>query len=84
LKRRPSVLIYMRILEEVRREPRGPTRLAQAVNLSYDKFVPFLQTLVAKGLLKGEESEGREVYSITAEGIQTFLHWEMVWEKIRP
>jgi predicted transcriptional regulator len=84
LKRRPSILIWMRILEEVRQEARGPTRLAQSVNLSFDKCVPYLQTLEQKGLLKRESREGREVYAITPDGIQVFLDWEKVWEKIKP
>jgi predicted transcriptional regulator len=84
LKRRPNIVIFMRILEEVRREPRGPTRLAQAVNLSYDKFVPYLQTMERKGLVKKENAEGRDIYSMTQEGIQVFFNWEKVWEVIRP
>lgn len=84
MKRRPGVLIYMRILEELRREPRGPTRLAQSVNLSYDKFVPFLQDLERKGLVTNGNQEGRQLYSITQDGIDTFLNWEKVWEKTKP
>jgi len=74
----------MRVLEELREEPRGPTRLAQAVNLSFDKCVPYIQRLERKGLIIKETKEGREVYSITQGGIDTFLNWERVWEKIKP
>ena len=49
MKRRPSILIYMRILELLREEPRGPTRLAQSVNLAYDKCAPYLQALEVRG-----------------------------------
>lgn len=84
LKRRSDILIKMQILEEVRREPRGPTRLAQAVNLSFDKCVPYLQSLEAKGFITKGSTEGREVYQITPAGIDTFLEWEKLWEKLKP
>jgi predicted transcriptional regulator len=70
----------MRILEEVRREPRGPTRLAQSVNLSFDKCAPYLQSLEQKGLIAKGNSEGREVYSVTQAGIDAFLAWQRFWE----
>lgn len=84
MKRRSDILIKMRVLEEVRREPRGPTRLAQAVNLSFDKCAPYLQSLEQKGFIAKGSSEGRDVYLITQAGIDTFLEWERLWEKPRP
>lgn len=77
-------MILMRILEELRREPRGPTKLAQAVNLSFDKCAPYLQILETRVLIRSEQAGGRQLYSITQEGIDTFLNWEKVWEKLKP
>ncbi len=84
MKRRSDIVIKMQILEAVRREPRGPTRLAQAVNLSFDKCVPYLQSLEQKGFLTRETREGRDVYQITQSGIDAFLEWEKLWEKLGP
>ena len=84
MKRRPSILIYMRILELLREEPRGPTRLAQGVNLAYDKCAPYLQTLEAKGLVKKEPREGRDVFAVTQDGLQVYMDWQKVWEKLKP
>jgi predicted transcriptional regulator len=72
----------MRILEELRREPRGPTRLAQAVNLSYDKCVPLLLRLERNGQIIADGEE-RQTYSTTPAGNETFNHWEKVWESVR-
>ena len=84
MKRRPSILIYMRILELLREGPRGPTRLAQGVNLAYDKCAPYWQALEGKGLVKRESREGKEVFAVTQEGIQVYLDWQKVWEKLKP
>jgi predicted transcriptional regulator len=84
LKRRPSILIYMRILELLRDEPRGPTRLAQSVGFPYDKFLPFLQVVTTKGLVRKETSGTRDTYYITEEGRQVFMDWQKVWEKLKP
>jgi predicted transcriptional regulator len=74
----------MQVLEQVRREPRGPTRLAQSVNLSFDKCMPYLRSLEQKGLIAKGASEGRDVYMITQVGVDTFLEWERLWEKLKP
>ncbi|MDG7009037.1 MAG: hypothetical protein JRN06_12565 [Nitrososphaerota archaeon] len=79
-----KVVIMMQVLEQVRREPRGPTRLAQSVNLSFDKCVPYLQSLEQKGFITKGASEGRDVYAITQAGIDALLEWERLWEKLKP
>ncbi|MDG7020267.1 MAG: hypothetical protein JRN16_07350 [Nitrososphaerota archaeon] len=84
MKRRSDIVIMMQVLEQVRREPRGPTRLAQSVNLSFDKCMPYLQSLEQKGFIAKGASEGRDVYMITQAGVDTFLEWERLWEKLKP
>jgi len=84
MKRRPSILIFMRILELLREEPRGPTRLAQSVNLAYDKCAPYLQALEAKGLIRKDSREGKDVFAVTQDGVQVYLDWQKVWEKLKP
>jgi predicted transcriptional regulator len=59
--------------------PRGPTRLAQALGLSYDRFQKFADTLEKKKFVVKESEESHEVYRITAEGLQ--LHQD--WRKVR-
>ena len=41
MKKRERILILMEILSILREGPRGPTRLAQAVGLSFDAFVEY-------------------------------------------
>lgn len=84
MKRRPSILLYMEIIELLRDEPRGPTRLAQGLGLAYNKFTPLLQDLEQRGLVRREVRNGMDVIVVTQEGIQLYLDWQKVWEKLRP
>ena len=70
----------MRILEEVRREPRGPTRLAQAVNMAFDKCLPHITTLEQKGFITKTNVEGRDKYSITQAGVDLHQSFRRFWE----
>lgn len=84
LKRRSDIVLKMRILQEIKEEPRGPTRLAQATNLSFDKCIPYLQGLEQRGLIRRDNQEGHDIYSITQEGNDAYLKWQELWEKLGP
>ena len=58
MKRRPNVLIMMELLELVIREPRGPTRLAQAANLNYQRCDESIRILSERGLVASDVREG--------------------------
>ena len=80
MEKRSGLVIMMGILEQLRREPRGPTRIAQAANVAFDKCVPYLDTLERKGLISKSDRDGRDVYSVTQAGIDTFLDWQRFYE----
>jgi len=82
LKRRPNVLILMQLLDMLIREPRGPTRLAQAANLNYLKCDEFLHLLSERGLVAGDVREGHEIYSATPKGKSLFMRWAEIFEEL--
>lgn len=82
MKRRPSILILMDLLELLAREPRGPTRLAQAANLNYRKCEEFLGILSANQLVEKDVKQGHEVYSATLKGKGIFMRWESIFKDL--
>jgi predicted transcriptional regulator len=82
LKRRANIIIYMEILALLREEARGPTRLAQACNLSFDRLIAFIKLLEAKNLVRSDLQDGHELYYITTDGNQLYQDWMKVWEKL--
>ncbi len=74
----------MEILSVLREGPRGPTRLAQAVGLSFDAFVEYARLVEAKKLVTKSVADGHEFYSISPDGNQVLLDWEKIWDKISP
>lgn len=81
MKHRSDLVIRMLILELLRREPRGPTRIAQGVNMSYDKCVPHLQWLEQRGFIERGAIEGGEGRKITQRGNEFFLDYQRLYEK---
>ena len=79
MRKRPEIIICMEMLGLLLEGPRGPTRLAQALGLSYDRFRKFADHLEEKKFVLKESEEGHGVYRITAEGLQ--LHQD--WRKVR-
>lgn len=72
----------MQLLELLISEPRGPTRLAQAANLNYQKCEKFLGVLFANQLVGREIREGHETYSATLKGKEIFMRWDRVFEDL--
>lgn len=72
----------MRLLELLIQEPRGPTRVAQAANLNYQKSEEFLTRLSARGLVASETREGREVFAATPKGKAIFMAWAKIYEEL--
>jgi predicted transcriptional regulator len=84
LKRRPSILIYMEILDLLLDGPRGPSRLAQAMGLNFNKFLEFATFLKAKELIRSEVQDGHELYFITQQGSELNQDWKKVWNRLAP
>ena len=84
MKRRPSILIYMEILDLLLDGPRGPSRLAQAMGLNFNKFLEFASFLKAKQLIRVEVEEGHELYFITQQGVELNQDWKKVWNRLAP
>jgi predicted transcriptional regulator len=82
LKKRPNVLIMMELLELLIREPRGPTRLAQAANLNYQRCDEFIRMLSERGLVAGDIAEGHQLYSATLKGKSLFMRWAEIFEEL--
>ncbi len=82
MKRRPNVLIMMELLELVIRERRGPTRLAQAANLNYQRCDEFIRMLSERGLIARDVREGHETYAATPKGVSLFMRWAEIFEEL--
>lgn len=84
MKRRPNILIYMEILDLLLDGPKGPSRLAQAMGLNFNKFLEFAAFLKARELIRSEEQDGHELYLITQRGTELNDDWKKVWGKLAP
>ncbi|MDA4117556.1 MAG: hypothetical protein OK455_04350 [Thaumarchaeota archaeon] len=84
MKKRERILILMEILSILREGPRGPTRLAQSLGVSFDAFIEYVKEVETKGFVTKSVIEGHEVYVISPSGKQLLLDWQKVWEKISP
>lgn len=83
MKHRSNVFIIMWILELLMEEPRGPTRVAQAANLNYQKCVEYLGMLSANQFVGKDIQEGHEIYSTTAKGRDVFVRWNGIFEELK-
>ena len=79
-RRREATDLYAAVLEVVKRYQGGAriTRVSYGVGMPVDRLRNFLDRLLALGLLRSEELDGRPVYDITPRG-QEFLdtYWKM-------
>ena len=82
MKKREPVLIYMEILASLFSSPKGPTRLAQAVNVNYGRIENFILPLLERGLIRKEEADGQEVFIVTDEGYGVYRDWLEIWRRL--
>ncbi len=79
-RRREVTDLYATVLEVVKRYHGAAriTRVSYGAGMPVDRLRTFLDRLIALGLLRSEELDGRPVYDITARG-QEFLdtYWKM-------
>ena len=74
----------MEILDLLLDGPKGPSRLAQAMGLNFNKFLEFASFLKAKELIRGEVQDGHETYFVTQQGADLNHDWKRVWNKLAP
>jgi len=74
----------MEILSSLRAGSKGPTRLAQATGLSFDKFAEIATVLESRRFILKATREGQSVYVITPDGSELLQDWERIWTKISP
>ena len=84
MRKRERTLIIMEILSVLRDGPKGPTRLAQSVGLSFDGFVEYARDIESRRFITKSTVEGHEVYVLSPEGKQLLLDWQRVWERLSP
>lgn len=83
LRHRSNIFILMQLLELMIREPRGPTRLAQAANLNYQKCDESLAVLLTNQLVERNVQEGHEIYSATLKGKNLLMRWDGIFEDLK-
>jgi predicted transcriptional regulator len=79
-RRREATDLYATVLEVVKRYHGGAriTRVSYGAGMPVDRLRTLMDRLLALGLLRSEDVEGRPVFDITARG-QEFLdtYWKM-------
>ena len=83
MRHRSNIFIIMQLLELLMKEPRGPTRLAQAANLNYQKCAEYLAILSASDFVEREIKDGHEIYSATTKGKDVFFRWDRIFEELK-
>ena len=58
------------------------TRICQSCNVNMSRIDGLLGPLLARGLVRSEVIEGKEVFSITDEGYRLYGDWLEVWRKL--
>jgi len=71
----------MEILALLLDGPKGPSRLSQALNLNFNKFLEFATSLESRGFVRKETQEGHELYFVTLEGVELFRQWDAFYKK---
>ena len=84
MKKRERILIQMEILSVLLEGPKGPTRLAQTVGISFDALTDYTRDMESRAFVVKSVSEGHEFYSVSPEGKQLLSDWQRVWERISP
>ncbi len=82
MRKREPLVIHMEILASLFVSPKGPTRLAQSVNLQFSRMEAFTEALLKRGLIRAEDREGQQVYSITEEGYSVYKAWLEIWRRL--
>jgi predicted transcriptional regulator len=83
-KRRADLVILMDILGNLLDGAKGPTRLAQACNLTFDTMTKFVGVLIDRGLVQVSTEGSHEVYSITQTGVDMHRQYRGFWEMLYP
>ncbi len=84
MKKRERTLIIMEILSVLCEGPKGPTRLAQSVGVSFDAFLDYVRDIESRGFVTRSAVEGHEMYAISPEGMRLLFDWQRIWERISP
>ena len=74
MKNRDTTVICWELLRGMAQGPRIPSSLARVANVPFGRLGEYLGLLTAAGLVKVEESEGHEMYSITQKGMEALDH----------
>ena len=82
MKKREPILIHMEILASLFASPKGPTRLAQSCNVQFGRLEGFTSALLNRGLIRVENVDGQQVYSITEAGYALYNEWLGIWRKL--
>jgi len=83
-KRRADLVIVMDILGNLLDGPKGPTRLTQACNLTFDTMTKFVGILAVRGFVQTTTENGHEVYSTTPAGVEIYRQYRKFWEALYP
>ena len=74
----------MDILGNLLEGPKGPTRLTQACNLTFDTMTKFAGILVERGFIGVSMESGHEVYSVRPAGVEMYRQYRKFWEALYP
>jgi predicted transcriptional regulator len=79
--RRNKLATAMEVLAALREGPLSPSRLAQRCNINYGRLDDELGPVKAIGWISLKTIGGQEIYSLTQEGLRTYLGYEVLWNE---
>ena len=71
----------MEVLAALREGPLSPSRLAQRCNINYGRLADTLAPLQANGWIAKETVGSLEVHTLTQEGLETYLKYQLLWNQ---
>ena len=75
MNRRSETVVNMELLALLLEGPRGPSRICQALNLNFNKFLEMATYQESKGFIRREADGAREVYFVTDKGRDLYNKW---------
>jgi len=79
--RRNKLEMAMEILAALREGPLNRSRLAQRCNINYDRLDEELDPMKAVGWIAMTTAGGHDVHSLTQQGLQKYLAYEVLWNE---
>lgn len=73
----------MEILASLFESPKVITRLSQSCNVNMARIESFTGPMLANGLIRAQNVDGRELFTISDEGYRLYKDWLEIWRRLK-